>query len=192
MGKLFARFIFWVFGWTLDDHLKADFRKCVMLAVPHTSNWDFIFARAAFAMMNIPIRFTVKKEWMRFPFGGMMSALGAIAIDRSAKVPGQERLSMVEAMTNLFNGRNELVIMITPEGTRSKVTKWKTGFYYIAQNANVPIALGYLDFKKKIAGVGKIITPSGDMKKDMKEIMDFYKNISGKFPEKFSVDEDYA
>lgn len=192
MGKLLARFIFWIFGWTLDDHLKADFRKCVMLAVPHTSNWDFIFARAAFAMMNIPVRFTVKKEWMRFPFGGIMSYLGAIAIDRSPKVPGQERLSMVEAMTNLFNGRNELVIMITPEGTRSKVTKWKTGFYYIAQNANVPIALGYLDFKKKIAGVGKIITPSGDMKKDMKEIMDFYKNISGKFPEKFSVDEDYA
>jgi 1-acyl-sn-glycerol-3-phosphate acyltransferase len=181
-----------VFGWTLDDHLKADFRKCVMLAVPHTSNWDFVFARAAFAMMNIPIRFTVKKEWMRFPFGGMMSALGAIGIDRSAKVPGQERLSMVEAMTNLFNGRNELVIMITPEGTRSKVTKWKTGFYYIAQNANVPIALGYLDFKKKIAGVGKIITPSGDMKKDMKEIMDFYKTVSGKFLEKFSVDEEYA
>lgn len=192
MGKLLARFIFWIFGWTLDDHLKADFRKCVMLAVPHTSNWDFIFARAAFAMMNIPVRFTVKKEWMRFPFGGIMSYLGTIAIDRSPKVPGQERLSMVEAMTNLFNGRNELVIMITPEGTRSKVTKWKTGFYYIAQNANVPIALGYLDFKKKIAGVGKIITPSGDMKKDMKEIMDFYKNISGKFPEKFSVDEDYA
>lgn len=192
MGKLLAKLIFKIFGWTLDDHLKADFKKCVMLAVPHTSNWDLIFARSAFAMMGIPIRFTVKKEWLRFPFKTIMLSLGAIGIDRSPKVAGQERQSMTNAMIDLFNGRNELVVMVTPEGTRSLRTKWKTGFYHVATGANVPIALGYLDYKNKIAGVGKIIYPTGDMQKDMKEIMEFYKPIQGKHPEKFSVDLDYA
>ena len=82
--------------------------------------------------------------------------------------------------------------MVTPEGTRSLRTKWKTGFYHTAAGAGVPIALGYLDYKNKEAGVGKIIYPSGDMKRDMKEIMDFYKNIPAKFPEKFSVDTEFA
>lgn len=192
MGKLLAKFIFWFFGWKLDDHLKADFRKCVMLAVPHTSNWDLVFARAAFSLLNIPVRFTVKKEWLRFPFGGIMKALGAIGIDRSPKKAGEQRPSMTEAMIELFNGRNELVVLVTPEGTRSLRTKWKTGFYHVAVGANVPIALGYLDYKNKIAGVGDVFMPTGNMKQDMKRIMDFYKPIQGKYPEKFSVDLDYA
>ncbi|MCS6934566.1 MAG: 1-acyl-sn-glycerol-3-phosphate acyltransferase [Chitinophagales bacterium] len=192
MGKWLGHLIFRLFGWTLDDHLKNSFRKCVMIAAPHTSNWDFIFARAAFAMMEIPVRFTVKKEWLRFPFGGMMNALGAIGIDRSPRKPGEQRLSMTEAMIRLFNGRDELVVLITPEGTRSLRTKWKTGFYHVAAGAGVPIALGYLDYKKKIAGVGKLIYPSGDMQKDMREIMQFYQNICPRYPEKFSIDTDYA
>ncbi len=192
MGKLLARFIFWLFGWTLDDHLKADFRKCVMLAVPHTSNWDLIFARSAFSMMNIPIQFTVKDEWLRFPFKGIMLSLGAIGINRRPKKEGEERQSMTDAMIDLFNGREELVVMVTPEGTRALRTKWKTGFYHVAVGAKVPIALGYLDYKNKIAGVGDVFMPTGDIQKDMKRIMDFYKPIQGKHPEKFSVDLDYA
>jgi len=190
--KLFSKAVFKLSGWTLDDHLKADFTQCVMLAIPHTSNWDFIYARCAFALMGIPVRFTVKKEWMRFPFSLIFGSLGGIAIDRSPKKEGEERISMVEAMTNLFNGQKELVIMITPEGTRSKREKWKTGFYHVATGAKVPIALGYLDYKTKTAGVGKVITPSGDMDKDMREIMDFYRPITPKFPEKFSLDLDYV
>lgn len=163
-----------------------------MIASPHTSNWDFIFARSAFSLLRIPVRFTVKREWLRFPFKGIMNALGAIGIDRSPKRPGEPRPSMTDAMIELFEKNKELVVLVTPEGTRKKVTKWKTGFYHVAVGAKVPIALGYLDYKNKIAGVGKMIFPSGDMAKDMKEIMDFYKNIAGKFPEKFSVDLDYA
>lgn len=166
--------------------------KCVMIAAPHTSNWDIVMALAAYDLMKIPVRFTVKKEWLRFPFKSMMKSVGAIGIDRSPKVPGGERKSMVEAMTDLFNGRDKLNIMVTPEGTRSKRTKWKTGFYYVALNAKVPIGLGYLDYKEKIAGVGKLVFPTGDIKKDMKEIVDFYKNITAKFPENFSIDLEYA
>src|SRR5579864_5991857 len=98
MAKFLARFIFWISDWTLDDHLKADFRRCVMIAAPHTSNWDIVFARSAFVMMNIPIRFTVKQEWTKFPFGLLMNALGAIAVDRSPKKPGDPRPSMTESM----------------------------------------------------------------------------------------------
>ena len=192
MGKLISKFIFFIFGWKLDDHLKADFRRCVMIASPHTSNWDFIFARAAFSLLNIPVRFTVKNDWMKFPFNLIMGPLGAIAIDRSPKVPGQPRPSMTEAMIELFKQNKELVVLVTPEGTRSLVTKWKTGFYHVAVGANVPIALGYLDFKNKVAGVGKIVYPSGDMQKDLREIMAFYKPIPPKHPEKFSIDLDYA
>jgi len=191
MLKLFSRLLFFVFGWKLDDHLKADFTRCVMIAAPHTSNWDFVFARAAFALMNIPIRYTLKKEWTQFPYGIFMNPLGAIGIDRSPRKPGEERLSMTEAMIDLFNNRKELVVMVTPEGTRKLRTKWKTGFYHVAVGAKVPIALGYLDYKNKVAGVGKMIYPSGDMTKDMREITAFYKDIPPKHPERYSVDVEY-
>lgn len=163
-----------------------------MIAAPHTSNWDLVYALAAYDLMKIPVRFTIKKEWMRFPLNLIMRPLGAIGIDRSPKVKGEQRKSMTEAMTELFNGRENLNIMVTPEGTRSKREKWKTGFYYVALNSKVPIALGYLDYANKIAGVGKLIFPSGDIKKDMREIMDFYRNIKGKHPERFSLDLEFA
>lgn len=192
MGKLISKFVFWIFGWKFKDAVGGGYNRAVMIAAPHTSNWDLVFARAAFYLMDIPVRYTVKKEWMRFPFSLIFGPLGAIAIDRSPKKAGEERKSMTEAMIQLFDGRGDLCVMVTPEGTRSLRTKWKTGFYHVAVGAKVPIGLGYLDYKNKVAGVGKLIYPSGDMQKDMKEIMDFYKPIQGKHPEKFSVDLDYA
>lgn len=196
MGKLISRFIFWLYGWRIDDGLKGplakDARRCVMIAAPHTSNWDFIFARATFSLMEIPVRYTVKKEWLRFPVGGIFKSLGAIGIDRSPKKPGEPRPSMTEAMIQLFKENKELAVMVTPEGTRSLRTKWKTGFYHVAVGAGVPIGLGYLDYKNKVAGVGRMLYPSGDMDKDMREIMAFYKDIKGQHPDKFSIDLDYA
>ncbi len=192
MGKLISRLIFKIFGWTYNDQVGGGYDRSVMIAAPHTSNWDLLFARAAFYLMDIPVRYTVKNDWMRFPFNLIFGPLGAIGIDRSPKKAGEERKSMTEAMIDLFSKNEKLSVMVTPEGTRSLRTKWKTGFYHVAVGAGVPIALGYLDFKKKEAGVGKIVYPSGDMDKDMREIMDFYKNITGKHPEKFSVDLDYV
>ena len=191
MGKFISSLIFKLFGWTFKDHVGGGYNRCVMIAAPHTSNWDLVFARSAFYLMGIPVRYTVKKEWMRFPFNLVFGPLGAIAIDRSPRQPGEERRSMTEAMIELFSQNKELAVMLTPEGTRSLRTKWKTGFYHVAVGAKVPIALGYLDYKNKVAGVGKIITPSGDMAKDMRAIMAFYQNIQGKHPEKFSIDLDY-
>lgn len=163
-----------------------------MLAAPHTSNWDFPYTIAAFDILNIAVRYTVKKEFDFFPFSGILNSLGAIWVDRSPKKEGEERRSMVEVMTELFDRKEPLVVLVTPEGTRSKRTKWKTGFYHVALNANVPIALGYVDFKTKIAGVGKVIYPSGDIEKDMREIMAFYNTINGKIPANYSPDLRYS
>jgi 1-acyl-sn-glycerol-3-phosphate acyltransferase len=192
MIKFLCRLIFKLSGWSLNNKMPANINKCVMIAAPHTSNWDLVYALAAYDMMGIPMQFTLKDEFMKFPLKLIFKPIGAIAIDRRPKVAGGERRSMTEAMVDLFNGRDHLNIMVTPEGTRSLNTKWKTGFYYVALNAKVPIGLGYLDYKNKVAGVGGMVYPSGDIKKDMKIIMDFYKDIKGEHPEKFSIDAEYA
>jgi 1-acyl-sn-glycerol-3-phosphate acyltransferase len=191
MIKFLCRLIFRLSGWTLNNKMPGNINKCVMIAAPHTSNWDLVYALAAYDMMGIPMRFTLKDEFMKFPLKLIFKPIGAIAIDRRPKVVGGARRSMTEAMTDLFNGRDHLNIMVTPEGTRALNNKWKTGFYYVALNAKVPIGLGYLDYKNKVAGVGGMVYPSGDIKKDMKIIMDFYKDIKGQHPEKFSIDAEY-
>jgi 1-acyl-sn-glycerol-3-phosphate acyltransferase len=192
MLTLISKLILKIAGWKIDYNIPSEMsNKYVLMAAPHTSNWDFLYAMCTFRILKIPIKFTIKKEWMRFPFNLLMTPLGAVGIDRNP-VPGKkDKKSMVEAMVDLFKEREELVVVVTAEGTRKKVEKWRTGFYHVATLANVPIALGYLDYKKKIAGVGKIMVPSGDIKKDMKEMMDFYKHYTPKFPEKFSLDLQY-
>ncbi len=191
MLRLISIIFMKLIGWTVDDSIAKVPGKAVVIASPHTSNWDFPIARAAFSILRIPVKYTLKSEFMRFPLNLLFGPLGAIGIDRSPKKPGEKRRSMTAAMVDEFNKRDKLSIMVTPEGTRSLRTKWKTGFYYIAVEAKVPIALGYLDFSKKIAGVGKVFYPTGDIEKDMKEITAFYKPIIGKFPEKFSIDLRY-
>ncbi len=179
-----------LFGWKTVNKLPADVKKCVMIAAPHTSNWDLYFTRAAFAVLKIPVRFTIKKEWIRTPIGIFLLFLGAIPIDRKPK--GMKKpISMTDAMVNLFEHREQLTVLVTPEGTRSYQDRWRSGFYHVAQKANVPIALGYLDYKNKVAGVGGVVYLSGDMQADMKKIMEFYATISPKYPEKFSIDKRY-
>ena len=146
MVLAFLRFIFKISGWTLKAELPPEAQRCVMLAAPHTSNWDFIYAAAAFDLYKVPMRFTVKKEFNIFPFSLILNGLGAIWIDRSPKKPGEKRPSMVQVMTDIFKEHDEIAVMVTPEGTRSKRTKWKSGFYHVAKNAGVPMCLGYCGF----------------------------------------------
>lgn len=179
-------------GWTFSTSLPKEVHRCVMIASPHTSNWDFIYMAATFDMLNIKIRFTVKQEMRKWPIAGwMLSRFGAIWIDRTPKAGSTERPSMVELMTDLFKENEKLTLIVTPEGTRSLRTEWKTGFYHVAKNAGVPICLGYLDYAKKQSGVGKVIWPSDDMEADLREIMNFYKDIAPCHPEKYSVDKRY-
>ena len=182
--------IFKLKGWKLRTDSIKGIKQSITIASPHTSNWDMIIAKAAFDLMGLPMKFTLKKEWFRFPFKRIMKNLGGIAIDRTPKKPGDPRPSMVEAMADLFKENEVLHVMVTPEGTRSLRTEWKTGFWHTAKMANVPILCGYLDYANKVAGIGKIIYPT-DLDKDMREIMQFYKDIKGRHPEKFSPDLRY-
>ncbi len=178
-------------GWEFDYTVPvADYRRSVVTAAPHTSNWDFVYAMGAFDEMKVPIRFTIKQEWMRFPTNLVMKPMGAIGIDRSPKDGMSKRESTVAAMVDLFSKYDEFCMLVTPEGSRSRREKWKTGFYHIAKGANVPIALSYADYDLKKCGVGKIIHPS-DMEKDMREIMEFYSQFKAKNPENYSPDLRY-
>ena len=178
-------------GWETDNHWPENLSQCVMIAAPHTSNWDALYARLALKVLGVNVRLTIKDSYMQFPLGPFVRAMGGIGIDRRPKQAGEPRPSMVQVMTDLFKQHPELVMLVTPEGTRARQEQWKTGFYYVAVNAGVPIALAYMDYEQKKAGVGKIIHPTGNFEEDMAEIMDFYAGIQAKFPKEFSVDQRY-
>ncbi|POU25783.1 acyltransferase [Acinetobacter sp. ACNIH3] len=178
-------------GWETDNHWPENLSQCVMIAAPHISNWDALYARLALKALGVNVRITIKDSYMQFPLGPFVRAMGGIGIDRRPKQAGEPRPSMVQVMTDLFKQHPELVMLVTPEGTRARQEQWKTGFYYVAVNAGLPIALAYMDYEQKKAGVGKIIHPTGNFEEDMAEIMDFYAGIQAKFPKEFSVDQRY-
>jgi 1-acyl-sn-glycerol-3-phosphate acyltransferase len=178
-------------GWKKTPTQPAESQRCVMIAAPHTSNWDVVFMSAAFHEMKVPLKFTIKKEWFRFPFNYFFEPLGGIPIDRSPKKAGDQRLSMVEAMAKIFENRTSVAVVVTPEGTRALRNQWKTGFWHTAKLAGVPICLGFLDYQKKEAGVGPVIWPN-NLEDDMRTIMAFYKTIAPCNPSKFALDERYS
>ena len=112
-----------------------------------------------------------------------MHWLGGIAVDRSRSG------NLVQSTIDAFQESQRLTVIVPPEGTRGKVSHWKTGFYYIALGAGVPIALGYLDFSRKAGGIGKMFTPTGDLEADMEEIKQFYSGVRGKHPQQFDADK---
>jgi 1-acyl-sn-glycerol-3-phosphate acyltransferase len=174
----FSKFWFKITGWRLASSIPPDIKQAMMIAAPHTSNWDFMYARAAFFLMRRNVRFTVKKEWTDIPLlGKLMLSLGALPIDRS------KNNSMVEAMTELFEQYPDLIILITPEGTRKYQPRWRRGYYHVAQAAGVPILLGFLDYGRKEAGVGPAVYPTGNYEQDEEQIKAFYRTKKGRFPE---------
>jgi 1-acyl-sn-glycerol-3-phosphate acyltransferase len=180
--KVLARFIFWITGWKVAGEWPPGLKKAVLIAIPHTSNWDIIYARAAFYLLDVPVRFTIKKEVMVGPLGWIIKGVGGIAIDRK-KVAGKKTQTYTQAMISMLKESDELVMMVTPEGTRSYAPKWKTGFYHIALGAEVPVVIGYLDYKLKRAGIGPVIIPSGNMDEDIEAMKAFGRTVTAKFPE---------
>lgn len=179
--KLLARIIFWITGWKTSGGMPEGVNRAVLIAIPHTSNWDLLYARAAFYLMDIPVKFTIKKEVMVGPLGWMIKALGGISIDRK-RLPGKRKLTYTESMIQMLKDSDELVVMVTPEGTRKHAPKWKSGFYHIALGAGVPILVGFLDYKNKIAGIGPCLYPNGEMDAQIEELMAFGRTIEGKYP----------
>ncbi|MFN4235341.1 MAG: 1-acyl-sn-glycerol-3-phosphate acyltransferase [Bacteroidia bacterium] len=181
MFKAFFKFWFRLAGWKIKGGIPPEIKKCVLVAAPHTSNWDFVWGMGALAEFNYDVKYLAKKELFRFPIKGMLLKLGGMPVDRS------KHNRLTDAIVDLFNQYEKLIVLFPPEGTRSAVSKWKTGFYHVAVQAKVPILLGYLDYKNKIAAIDKVLYPSGDMQLDFQEISNFYKNVHPKIPKNFSL-----
>jgi len=167
-------------GWRLDVHLP-DEPKLVVLAAPHTSNWDGFFAIVAMLALDLQLGLFVKHTLFRPPFRGLLTWLGAIPIDRTAAG------GLVAQTVNAFNTRPQLLIGLAPEGTRYRATQWKRGFHLIAHGAQVPIVCAYLDYARKVVGTGPVLPPTHDYAQDLETIQAFYRTITPKRPERFSA-----
>ena len=166
-------------GWKVKGD-KPKEKKYLIVAAPHTSNWDFPLARLTNSKLNIKIKLLMKDSWFFFPLNYLLKSLGVMPIDRN------KAGTIIDHVVEIFNEKDEFIFTISPEGTRSYVEYWKTGFYTIAEKAKVPILLAYIDYKKKETGTGPMIYPSGDAQKDFKKILKFYQNIHARYPEKFN------
>jgi 1-acyl-sn-glycerol-3-phosphate acyltransferase len=172
-------------GWRVYGKKPVQ-KKYVLIAAPHTSNWDFPIGLMVCFALDLRVYWMGKDSLFPWPVGWLMRWLGGIPVDRSKSG------NLVQGTIDAFDQNRQLVVAIPPEGTRSKVTRWKTGFYYIAQGAKVPIGLGFIDFKRKLAGIDQIFQPTGDIESDMVEIQQFYKGITGKNPHLFNEESIYV
>ncbi len=168
-----------IFGWRREGTIPAH-RKFVVISAPHTSNWDLPLGLLFAFAFRIKVFWMGKDSLFHGPFGGIMKWLGGIPVDRGRST------GMVDRSIAAFREREKMVLIIAPEGTRTRALRWRTGFYHIAQGAGVPIVLGFLDYGRKRGGIGPVIQPSGDLEADMKLMRDFYSQITPKHPERVS------
>ena len=172
-------------GW--KEHVTVERpEKCIIAVAPHTSNWDFIVGKLYYASIGLTSNFLMKKEWFVGPLGWMFRKMGGIPVYRS------KHTSMTDQMAEAAKKRPHFSLAITPEGTRSRVTHWKKGFYFIALKAGLPIMLYGIDYARRTIECTKILIPSGNVDADMKEIMDYYRSFVAKHPAKFALDEEYC
>jgi 1-acyl-sn-glycerol-3-phosphate acyltransferase len=181
--------VFKIQGWKFINKIPADLRSFVFVGAPHTSNADIIPTMAMAYFMKRNTKFVIKNQWLKAPLGIFLRSVGAIGVDKNL-IQKNGAKNTTELMACLFKEHKDLVLMISPEGTRSPNSNWKSGFYYIAQKANVPIVLGYADYDKKEAGLGEVIYLS-NFEEDMQKITNFFRNIKGKNPENFKLDSKF-
>ncbi|MCD4693630.1 MAG: 1-acyl-sn-glycerol-3-phosphate acyltransferase [Calditrichales bacterium] len=167
-----------VLGWKI----KGDFpnlNKSVIIFAPHTSYWDAFFGKLYLKNIGVKHKFLSKKELFIFPFHVLMYAYGSIPVSSGR--------NFILQISEIFNSNKEIHIVLSPEGTRRKVNKWKKGFYYMAKEANVPIVIGYIDYKKKEIGIKGVIHETENIKSVIREINGYYQNVGAKHPERFSL-----
>ncbi len=173
LGKLLLRLA----GWRVQapEYPGPAF---VLIAAPHTSNWDVYFMLACGSALGLRVNWIGKDTLFRFPFGGLIRRLGGIPVDRS------RHKNQVHAAAALFQQHPALILAVAPEGTRSKAEYWRSGFYYMALEARVPIALGFLDYARKLGGIQGFYRPTGDIHADMAHFREAYRDVRGKYPAK--------
>ncbi len=185
MLKFIGKLILKVAGYKIIDQTHKgviNYQKAVMIAAPHTSNWDYVYTMAVLYSLEIPIKYLGKDSLFKFPLGILVRKLGGIPVRR------EQKNNLVNEMAKLINDSPEQIQLIIPaEGTRSYSKEWKSGFYHIANSAGVPIILGFLDFGKKEVGFLDVFMPTGDYEIDLIKIQKKYLGITPKYPELFSL-----
>ncbi len=173
--KLLWRLYLRLMGWTVKGAFPYHVKKCVVLVAPHTSNWDFVIGLAFRSQLNLThAKYLGKAELFKPPFGFLFRKLGGVPVERS------EKNNMVDQVVELFNQHDSFVLVLSPEGTRKKVDRLRTGFYHIARKAHVPIVLAGLDFEKKQASFSEPFFVTENEEVDFRRIYQFYANIKGK------------
>ncbi|QBN17320.1 1-acyl-sn-glycerol-3-phosphate acyltransferase [Flavobacterium nackdongense] len=178
MKKSFYKLIFFkMMGWKITGAFDENIKKCVLMVLPHTSWHDFYLGIFTRGIVGLEMNFIAKKELFRFPFGYYFRWMGGAPIDRVGS------LNKVEAIAKIFENHTEFRLAISPEGTRKKTSELRSGFYYIALKANVPIIPVAFDFGKKEVNVGEPFFPTANYEQDLKIILDHFQGVLGKIPE---------
>jgi 1-acyl-sn-glycerol-3-phosphate acyltransferase len=172
-----------VTGWKIEGALPPGVAKCVLIAAPHTSNWDLPYTLMVAFVLRLHVYWMGKQSIFRPPFGAVMRWLGGIAVNRD------KSSNLVAASAEAIQAADgPLQLVVPPEGTRDKTRHWKTGFYYIALTAQVPIVLAYMDYERKVSGLGPVFQPTGDVEADMAVIKRFYAPIKGRNATQFEAE----
>jgi 1-acyl-sn-glycerol-3-phosphate acyltransferase len=157
-------------------------KKYILVVAPHTSWTDFAIGKIALTAMNVKTTFLIKKELFFFPLGDYLKYLGGYPVNR------KNAANLTDKLAEYIKEKEEIAFLITPEGSRKRVETWKRGFYYIALKAEVPLALGYLDFGARKGGIGPIFHPTGNYEADLKEIQKFYRGMKGRRKGRFNLE----
>lgn len=179
--NLAARILRWA-GWTLHVSVP-DYPRCLICVAPHTSNWDFVIGKLAYAAIGRKAGFLMKQAWFFWPLGCFFRAIGGVPVH-----PKGSGGDLVHTLIERFRSTDRLTLAITPEGTRSRNPNWRTGFLRIAYGADIPIVLAAIDFGTKNVYLTETFTPTGDLEADMKAIKQYYKPFTGKHPDKFALE----
>jgi len=173
LATAMCRWLLGVFGWRMVGDLP-DIAKVVVIAAPHSTNWDVIWGLLFKISLRLDVNFIGKREAFVWPLGPILRAFGGIPVDRSAAH------GLVGEMRRQFEARERFWLALAPEGTRKKVQKWKTGFWHIAREANVPVLPVYFHYPEKTVGLGPLFHPTDDVAADMARIREFYRPWIGK------------
>ena len=169
-------------GWTVEGALPPEARKAVLIAAPHTSNWDLPYTLMVAFALRLNIYWMGKASLFRWPFGPVMRWLGGIPVDRA-----RSRNLVAASAQAIVDADGPVQLVVPPEGTRDKTRHWKTGFYFIALQARVPIILAYMDYAERRSGLGPVFMPTGDVDADMAAIKRFYAPIRGRRADRFEA-----
>ena len=183
--KTISGIILKVFGWKIMGKFP-NLKKCIIIIAPHTSNWDLIIGKLYMNEKGVKNSVLVKKELFFFPMNFIMRAIGTVPVDRKNR-----KNNVIAQAATYFKNNKEFCLVVAPEGSRKKVMRWKKGFFYIAQKAQVPIVVSYIDYKKKEVGIKTVLYDTSDMIKTMMEINTMYKNVNAKYPDNFTLDKGY-